>query len=211
MTELSPFRVGLTGGIASGKSLAADLFAGRGAIVIDTDLIARGVVAPGTRGLAAITEAFGPEFVLPDGNVNRKALRQTIFDDPAARARLEAITHPLIREATLAQARLAGGPYQIIAVPLLAETGFKDIVDRVLVVDCPQEIQLQRLMKRDNESQESAKKILAAQASRAERLAIADDVIVNDGTIAQLEEKVTQLHNRYLSLASARTPTAGKS
>lgn len=202
--------VGLTGGIASGKSLVADLFAARGISIIDTDVIAREVLAPGTPGLTQVIETFGNRFLLPDGSLNRSALRDEIFANPDSRAKLESISHPLIREATLEQSRLTEGPYQIIAIPLLAETGFKDIVDRVLVVDCEPEVQLSRLMQRDNESRESAKKIMNAQATRAERRAIADDVIANNGSVAELEEKVSKLHENYLVLASNRTSAGGK-
>ncbi len=205
MPEDRVLRVGLTGGIASGKSLAAKMFEARGAAIIDTDLLARDVVAPGTPGLSAVIEAFGTEFLNPDGSLNRKLLRDEIFARPESRTKLESIIHPLIREAVVSRSSLAPGPYQIIAIPLLAETGFTDLIDRVLVVDCAPEIQLKRLIERDHESRDSAQKILAAQASRQKRLAIADDVIDNNGSVAELEDKVAKLHATYVAMAADRT------
>lgn len=195
-------RIGLTGGIASGKSVVADLFSAHGVPVIDTDLVARDVVQPGEPGLQAVIDEFGSAFIKADGTLDRALLRKTVFSDPRARARLESILHPLIRAATLAQADNAGGPYQIIAVPLLAETNFADFVDRVLVVDCPVELQRERLLARDGESQATIAKILDAQATREQRLAIADDVIVNDGSLAETARAVAELHQRYLALSA---------
>jgi len=196
-------RIGLTGGIASGKSVVADMFSARGIPVIDTDVIARDVVQPGEPGLRAIIGEFGSEFLREDGTLNRALLRKRIFADPAAKARLEEILHPLIRAATFAQAENAGGPYQVFAVPLLVETNFADFVDRVLVVDCPVDLQRERLLARDGESQETIEKILRAQASREQRLSVADDVIVNDGSLAETEHAVAALHQRYLELSAS--------
>lgn len=196
-------RIGLTGGIASGKSVVADMFSARGIPVIDTDVIARDVVQPGEPGLRAIIGEFGSEFAKADGTLNRALLRKRIFADPAAKARLEEILHPLIRAATFAQAENAGGPYQVFAVPLLVETNFADFVDRVLVVDCPVDLQRERLLARDGESQETIEKILSAQASREQRLSVADDVIVNDGSLAETEHAVAALHQRYLELSAS--------
>jgi len=195
-------RVGLTGGIASGKSIVADMFSARGIPVIDTDLIAREVVRPGEPGLREVVSEFGSEYLHADGTLNRGLLRQKVFADPRSRARLESILHPLIRAATLAQAHNAGGPYQVFAVPLLAETDFADFVDRVLVVDCPLEIRRERLLARDNESEETVDNILNAQAGRSERLDIADDIIVNDGALEETERAVEELHRRYLAISA---------
>jgi dephospho-CoA kinase len=195
------FRVGLTGGIASGKSLAADMFAAHRVPVIDTDVIAREIVAPGQTGLDAIVERFGAELLTADGTLDRAAMRRRIFADPVAREDLETLLHPLIRARALLLAEGQPGPYQLFAVPLLVETGFADLVDRVLVIDCPEELQRSRLMARDTETARSADAMIAAQATRAERLAGADDIIVNDGTPIELEQSVARLHQRYLELA----------
>lgn len=194
-----PMRVGLTGGIASGKSKVADLFAARGIPIIDTDIIARQIVEPGQPGLAAVVAAFGNEILRPDGSLDRTRLRSMIFADPARRKQLDGLLHPLIMAAAIQAGETAGGDYQIFAVPLLVETAFDKLMDRVLVVDCDPELQRQRLMSRDNESAQSADAIIASQASRRERLAIADDVILNDGTLRELEAAVEQLHRQYLA------------
>jgi len=195
------FKVALTGGIASGKSRVADIFESLGITVIDSDVIAREVVAKGTEGLAAIVQRFGPTVQAPDGQLDRRALRSIVFADPVARRDLEAITHPRIRArmATLNQA--ARAPYVINAIPLLAETGGRRDFDRVLVVDCPENLQLARVMARDQIDEAAARSVLAAQASRAERLALADDVILNDGDLEALQSAVRTLHGRYLELA----------
>jgi dephospho-CoA kinase len=196
-----PLRIGLTGGIASGKSAVADMFAKLGATVIDTDVIAREVVEPGQPGLSRVIEAFGTDILQEDGTLNRKALRERVFAAPANKTRLEAILHPLIRAATLAAAdqTKATANYQIFVVPLLLESGFVELVDRVLVVDCAIDVQIARVIARDDTSAESAATIIAAQASRTERLARADDVIDNSGTLAELEPAVRELHQQYLA------------
>ena len=206
-----PVRIGLTGGIASGKSLVADMFAELGAVIIDTDIIAREVVAPGQPALDDIAAEFGDALIGSDGELDRAALRDIIFADDDARKRVEGILHPRIGEETRRQAdaaghsdRLSNEPicgYQIIVVPLLVTSALRDFVDRVLVVDCDEDTQLERLKARDGESDEQASRILAAQASRTERLAIADDVIGNDGTVADLRQQVAALHEIYRSLA----------
>ena len=205
-------RIGLTGGIASGKSAAAAVFAELGVPVIDSDVIAREVVAPGSPGLAAIRARFGEGVLQADGQLDRRALRAQVFADPTARRELEALTHPLIRERMAAQSAAAGGPYQIPAIPLLVEGGARRPgIDRVLVIDCPEEIQVQRVMARDRVDEAGALAVLAAQASRAQRLAAADDVIVNDQGLETLREAVITLHQRYLGLAAvygARDPAA---
>jgi dephospho-CoA kinase len=194
-------RVGLTGGIASGKSTVASLFAALGVPIIDADLIAREVVEPGTPLLQRLAERFGARYILPDGSLDRRGLRDLVFSDPRARADLEALTHPAIFAAVEERARAAGGPYQILALPLLVEKGHSSLVDRVLVVDCDEALQIWRLQARDGSTLEQARAILAAQAPRATRLAVADDVIVNDGDLAALRDQVARCHARYLELA----------
>lgn len=194
------FKVGLTGGIASGKSLVADLFAEAGASIVDTDLIAREVVAPGEPGLAAIVQHFGDEVLDATGQLDRRHMRTLIFGSETRRRQLESLLHPLIRTRTLADINAATGPYVIVVVPLLAETGFAELVDRVLVVDCDESAQLRRLMARDVHTADEARRIIAAQASRADRLAVADDVIDNSGDIESTRRQVTKLHNEYVSL-----------
>jgi len=195
------FRVGLTGGIASGKSTVSALFAQLGVPVIDADEISRIVVAPGSAGLAAIVGRFGPRVLADDGALNRRALRLMIFEEPAARRDLEAILHPLIRDEMERTAKNAGGAYQMFSIPLLVEGGPSDRVDRVLVVDVDEETQIHRVMARDQIPEPQARAILAAQATRAARLAAADDVICNSGSVADLRQSVEQLHARYLRLA----------
>jgi dephospho-CoA kinase len=199
-----PLRIGLTGGIASGKSTVADMFADLGVPVIDTDVIARDVVRPGQPALEEIREAFGAGVIAADGTLDRSAMRAIVFGDDAARRRLEAILHPKIREITREQAEAAGGAYQVIVVPLLVESSLRAFVDRVLVVDCDEEIQVARLLERDTESEQQARKILAAQSTRDERLAIADDVIENEGSLEDTREQVLALHRSYLREAAAR-------
>ena len=200
----TPLRIGLTGGIASGKSTVADMFADLGVPVIDTDVIAREVVSPGQPALAEIREAFGAGVFAPDGTLDRAAMRGIVFGDAAARRRLEAILHPRIGKATREQADAAGGAYQVIVVPLLVESSLRGFVDRVLVVDCDERTQVARLLERDAESEEQAHRILAAQSTRAERLAIADDVISNDDSLDDTREQVRSLHRRYLIEAAKR-------
>jgi dephospho-CoA kinase len=193
-----PLRVGLTGGIASGKSTVAGMFAELGAIVIDTDVIAREVVRPGEPALDEIRAAFGAGVILDDGTLNRRALREIVFSDPGLRRRLEGIVHPRIRAETVRRAETAGGPYQLIVVPLLVESPLKDVVDRILVVDCEESAQIRRLVARDGESEAGARRMLAAQSSRDERLAVADDVIHNDGDLVDTRRQVATLHRTYL-------------
>ena len=198
--ESAPLRIGLTGGIASGKSAVADMFAELGAVIIDTDVIAREMVMPGQPALDEILEAFGPDVIGPDGFLDRRAMRKRVFEDEPLRLRLEEILHPRIRDETFRQASRAGGAYQLIVVPLLAESPLKDYVDRILVVDCDEEIQVNRLLQRDAETVEQAQRILAAQASREERLAIADDVIDNSGSLEETRRQVGKLHEFYMGL-----------
>ncbi len=199
-----PLRIGLTGGIASGKSTVARLFAGHGVPVIDTDEIARRVVAPGSPALAEIAATFGAGFIGPDGALDRRRLRAHVFADPTARARLEAILHPRIGHETLADCARAGGAYQVLVVPLLFESGFERHVDRTLVVDCPETLQRERLLARDAETPQQVEHILAAQLPRTERLQRADDIVDNGGTPQAAAAQVARLHERYLALARTR-------
>ena len=199
--QTRPLWVGLTGGIASGKSTVADLFAELGATIIDTDIIAREVVMPGQPALAEVRAEFGDSIMSADGTLDRAALRALVFADGRARRRLEAILHPRIQQATLRQTQRAGGDYQLIVVPLLAESPLKSHLDRILVVDCDEDTQIRRLLERDTETEEQARRMLAAQSSREERLVIADDIINNDGDLADTSKQVAALHEIYLSLA----------
>ena len=200
----APLRIGLTGGIASGKSTVADMFAGLGGVIIDTDVIARQVVERGEPALEEIRHEFGDEVFDEDGQLNRSALRRIVFADDDARLRLEGILHPRIRERTLDAAAAAIGEYQVIVVPLLVESPLQAFVDRILVVDCDENAQIQRLMARDAESEGQARRMLAAQASRDERLAIADDVVRNDGDLNATLSQVQALHETYIRLARSR-------
>jgi len=197
----SPLLIALTGGIASGKTAVAELFAKLGVPVLDTDQIARDVVAPGMPALGQLVAEFGPEILDTHGGLDRARMRERVFSDPAQRRRLEAITHPAIREELARRSAAAGGDYQIHVIPLLVETGRADAYDRVLLVDCPEAAQLERLMARDGASRAQAEEILAAQVSREQRLNAAHDVIENTGTLADLEGFVQTLHRNYALLA----------
>jgi dephospho-CoA kinase len=179
------------------------MFAEKGVPVIDTDVIAREVVEPGEPALNEIVDLFGPDVIDSEGRLRRRRLRDLVFADDARRTALEGILHPRIRAAAIAQADSLGGPYQIIVVPLLVESPMKKLMDRILVVDCSEDVQLARLLQRDNENAAQARRILAAQASRPERLEIADDVIVNDGSLDETARQVEELHRQYLRLAAA--------
>ena len=192
--------IGLTGGIASGKTLVSERFARNGVPVIDADLLAREVVLPGSEGLDALVEHFGPTVLAPDGGLDRMALRKRIFANPPDRQVVDAALHPRIRalsEQRIEAARSAGHPYAVYAVPLLVETGQTDRFDRIAVVDVPMAVQLRRLMARDGSDEAQARAILAAQATREARLAVADDVIDNDGPIERTLARVDELHGRY--------------
>ena len=190
-------RIALTGGIASGKSTVAGLFAALGAQLIDADRIARELVAPGTPALARIAERFGTDVIAADGSLDRAALRQRVFANRDSRAALEAILHPLIREEMANRAARLGGPYQLFEIPLLAETGTRGEYDRVLVVDAEPAQQRLRLMLRDGIDADAAQRMIEAQATREQRLAIADDVIRNTADIAELAAQVERLHEAY--------------
>jgi dephospho-CoA kinase len=194
--------VGLTGGIASGKSTAAKFFGALGVPILDSDQIARDVVEPGQPPLERLVERFGPAILTPDGHLDRPALRDIVFSDPRARADLEALTHPAIGAAMEAQSAAAGGPYQILVIPLLVEKNLAAHVDRVLVVDCDEALQVRRLRDRDGSTPEQVQAILRAQAPRATRLKAADDVIHNDADMSAVRDQVATLHARYLELAA---------
>jgi dephospho-CoA kinase len=197
-----PFRIGLTGGIASGKSTAAKFFGALGVPILDSDQIARDVVEPGQPPLERLVARFGAGILTPDGHLNRPALRDIVFSDPKARADLEALTHPAIGAALEARSATAGGPYQILVIPLLVEKNLSPHVKRVLVVDCDEALQVRRLRTRDGSTAAQAQAILDAQAPRAVRLKAADDVITNDADMSAVQHQVAALHARYLELAS---------
>ena len=200
---MSDFIVGLTGGVASGKSEVTRRFEALGVAVVDADLAARAVVEPGQPALTHIAAHFGAGILRDDGTLDRRQLRERVFADAQARRDLEAITHPAIRARVKAQAQAAPGPYAVVAVPLLAEAGRAAYpwMARVLVVDAPESLQHDRLMRRDGVDEALAARMIAAQASRTVRLAIADDVILNDGDPAHLDTAVAALHARYLAAA----------
>ena len=198
------FTVGLTGGIASGKSRVADRLAELGAAVVDTDVISREQTAAGMPALAEIARDLGADLVAEDGTLDRARLRELVFSDPAARKVLEAILHPRIRGAAWERAAETPGAYLVMVVPLLVETGFSGGIDRVLVIDAPRKLQLQRLRERDNRSVRQARAIIASQAGRRRRRSSADDIILNDGTPGELRRQVDALHGKYLALAQRR-------
>jgi dephospho-CoA kinase len=195
------FRVGLTGGIASGKSTAAKFFGALGVPIIDADQLARDVVEPGQPPLERLVERFGPSILTEDGHLDRPALRNIVFSDPKARADLEALTHPAIGAAVEARSAEVGGVYQIIVLPLLVEKSLGSQLNRVLVVDCDEELQIRRLQARDGSTLEQARAILNAQASRTSRLKAAHDVIKNEGDMSAVRDQVQKLHAHYLELA----------
>jgi dephospho-CoA kinase len=201
---MADFIVAVTGGVASGKSAATRAFETLGITVADADLASRAVVEPGQPALSEIAALFGPGYLQADGRLDRAAMRERVFTDPAAKAALEGLLHPRIRSWLQAACEQAPGPYVVAAIPLLAEGGGRATypwLGRVLVVDVPPELQVTRLVQRDGSSPDLARRMVAAQASRAARLALADDVIVNDGPLLQLERAVGLLHRRYLAAA----------
>jgi len=202
MNGKAAFSVGLTGGIGCGKSTVAELFAGLGATIVDTDAIAHSLTAPHGAAMPAILAEFGPDFATQEGALDRARMRSLVFSDAGARARLEAILHPRIRDATAAAAAIATGPYVIYAVPLLIESGaWRDRVARVLAVDCSEDTQVARVMQRSRLGADQVRAIMATQVTRAERLAAADDVIDNDDGLESLLPQVIRLHERYLALS----------
>lgn len=197
-----PFCVGLTGGIGSGKSTAAGMFEALGAAVVDTDGISRELTAPNGAAIPALREQFGPEYVAANGGLDRERMRRLVFDNDAARAKLEAILHPMIRDISRERVAAARAPYVILMVPLLLETGaVLDLARRVLVVDCSESRQLERATRRSGLSASEVRAIMATQLPRAERFARADDVLDNDGGMEALRRQVGELHAKYLTLA----------
>jgi dephospho-CoA kinase len=202
-----PFVIGLTGGIGSGKSSVADLLGERGAAVIDTDAIAHRLTAPGQAGSAEIGRQFGADFLRADGALDRDRMRSLVFADPEARRKLESILHPMIRAEVLSAIAASTAPYVVLVVPLLVETGaYRELVGRTLLVDCPEKLQIERVRQRNNLAENTIRAIMASQAGRAARLAVADDVIVNDAGLDALGQRVAELHARYLALAGNAKP-----
>ena len=196
--------VALTGGVAAGKSAVTQRFEALGIAVYDADVAAREVVAPGNAALAEIESAFGAGVLDADGALDRRAMRERVFADPVARKKLEDIIHPRVRAWLRRRVGMDRGPYCILAIPLLAENRAEyDWVDRVLLIDAPEALQIERLVQRDGIARKAARRMLDAQATREQRLAIADDVIVNDGEASALDARVAALHARYLELAAA--------
>jgi dephospho-CoA kinase len=203
MNSATTFSVGLTGGIGCGKTTVADMFGALGASLVDTDAIAHALTAPQGAAMPAVLAEFGDDFATPDGALDRAKMRELVFTDPAARERLEAILHPRIREATAAAAAIASGPYVIFVVPLLIESGsWAGRVTRVLAIDCSEATQVARVMARNHLSEAQVRAIMAAQVTRAQRLAAADDVILNDDGIDALRPQVERLHAFYLQEAA---------
>jgi dephospho-CoA kinase len=198
------FIVAVTGGIASGKSTVSRKFSALGIDVIDTDLLAREVVEPGHPVLTEVVKSFGNLILLPDGCLDREAMRRIVFADSAKRRVLEGILHPAIHDEVQRRMDTVSSPYCVLVIPLFAESSHYDWVDRVLVVDVPEEVQIRRVMERDDVTRGQAEAILTAQASRTQRLALADDVIENTGSIKELEDQVAELHLKYLEMARTR-------
>lgn len=207
--DIPAYVIALTGGIASGKTIVSDTFAKLGTSVVDTDIIARNVVIPGSQGLADIAAKFGPQVILGDGQLNRSALRNIIFADKNKRKLLESILHPLIHTESIHQLQQAKSKLAFLVVPLLAENMENKNsylwVDRILVVDVEESIQIRRLTSRDKINSAQARAILASQASRAQRLEIADDVLVNDTDFSDLHGKVIKLYKHYSQLANQKS------
>ncbi|NRR32798.1 dephospho-CoA kinase [Oxalobacteraceae bacterium] len=201
-----PFSIGLTGGIGSGKSTVADLFAARGVSIVDTDLIAHSLTAPHGPAMEAIVAEFGPGFADASGALDRAAMRALVFSQPDAKTRLEAILHPRIRDTALAQAQAATGCYVMFAVPLLFESGtWRSRVNRVLAIDCPEEVQVARVMARNKLPEAQVRAIMATQVPRAVRVALADDIVLNDAGKDALEPQIERLHNLYLAFSKRST------
>ncbi|MCE9789093.1 dephospho-CoA kinase [Shewanella chilikensis] len=201
---MANFIVGLTGGIGSGKTTVANLFAEQGIVLVDADIIAREVVAKGSDGLKQIGDKFGPQMLTPEGTLNRAALREQIFHHPQDREWLNALLHPMIRTRMLERLEMAASPYVIMVVPLLFENGLDKLADRTLVVDISPKLQLQRTIERDMVSKEQVQNIINSQSDRQSRLDKADDVIDNQGEIDALQAQVLALHNKYLQLADIK-------
>jgi dephospho-CoA kinase len=206
---VSTFVVGLTGGIGSGKSTVADLFVQHGAALVDTDAVAHQLTAAGGEAMPALIGEFGADVATVEGALDRAAMRRMAFADPLARARLEAILHPLIRQVSAERCRAAATPYVILAVPLLVESGaYRERCDRILVVDCPESLQVERVIARNGMTVDEVRAIMAAQVPRQQRLAAADDVVSNDGDRAELFDRVSALHLKYLALSAEKVKAA---
>ncbi len=202
---MSGFIVGLTGGIGSGKSTVADLFVAHGAALVDTDAIAHELTAAHGPAMPALLAEFGPQAADPAGALDRAAMRRRIFAEPSAKARLEAILHPLIRQLSAERCRAATAPYVILAVPLLVESGnYRERCDRIVVVDCPESLQIERVMARNRLSAAEVQAIMATQASRQQRLAAASDVVANDRGREELAGQVEKLHTKFLALSAEK-------
>ena len=203
MERASGLLVGLTGGIGSGKSSAADEFARLGATVVDTDAIAHDLTGPGGAAIPEVKRQFGSAFVDASGAMNRKRMRDLVFTDAEEKQRLEALLHPMIRAESGRRIASATGPYVVLVVPLLVESpGYREQVSRVLVVDCPEALQVARVRQRSGLAEAEVRRIIASQIQRERRLAAADDVIDNSGTIAAMQQSVRQLHEKYLALTA---------
>ena len=194
--------IGLSGGIASGKTIVSDEFSSLGADIIDTDIIARELIFPGSETLNEIVSVFGENVLQDDGNLNRKLMRQIIFSEKDKKITLEKIMHPKIQNKVKLKTQSASGHYQIIVVPLLLQSPILDFIHRVLIIDCDEKIQINRLIKRDNISEELAKKMIENQSKREERLAIADDVILNEGRLEEIKHEVKKLNDFYIKISS---------
>ncbi|MCL4408833.1 dephospho-CoA kinase [Aliidiomarina haloalkalitolerans] len=200
-TKKEPWILGVTGGIGSGKSTATERFAAHGIVVVDADEVARQVVAPGSDVLAKIAKQFGPRVLTQDGSLNRAELRQIIFADPEAKAWLNQLMHPAIRSEMLQQLQAATSPYVILSAPLLLENGLEQYCQRVLVIDVAESVQRERTQARDQVSSEQVNAILASQLNREQRVAKADDIVDNSGSVRDLQEKIDRLHEYYLRIA----------
>ena len=194
--------IGLTGGIGSGKSAASNFFSSLGITIIDADRIAYQITSQGTKSYDDILSHYGPSILLANGDLNRKIIRDTIFNQPNEKQWLEELLHPQIRKIIADQISISTGPYIIVSIPLLAESTDITFLDRVLLIDCTQELQIQRTCKRDNIERDKVIRILQQQATRSERIAIADDIIINNGTLTDLHHKLQSLHQSYLSQSS---------
>lgn len=202
---MSEYVVGLTGGIGSGKSTVADRFVELGATLVDTDAVAHELTAVGGAAIPALVAEFGGGIVAADGAMDRAVMRQQVFADPSARARLEAILHPLIRRISSERCAAATTPYVILAVPLLVESGtYRERCDRIVVVDCPEDLQIERVMARSGLTRDAVVAIMGAQATRQQRLAIADDVVINDGPRTKIYGPINALHIKFLGLAAEK-------
>lgn len=196
------FSIGLTGGIGSGKTMVANMFAELGARIVDTDEVARNLTVSGGAAIESIRKEFGERFIAQDGAMNRSLMRELVFSNPDERLKLEAILHPLIRKVSLELAEAATGIYVIFVNPLLVELPiWHGMGTRILVVDCPEELQIERVMKRNNMSREQVEAIMATQATRRQRLAVADDVIINDRSMEEIWKEVVILHEKYTKMA----------